>query len=284
MAYPISRPQSIATPLAYTLGPQESFTVESISATWDGTNAASAFIPCVAVYAQDGTLLGRFKGDATVSAGDTSAEATFAPFLRGASGVNLTVVGSGPAPTPVTVPLSTQLSIRAVQPSVANFGAGVNHLGHRVLITQTGFLHDLSVYVGTLVAGTKVEVGILDTSTPTRTILYKSGYVNLTTAQAYNTIGDPAMFVTAGQHLDFSVSLSDVSTVLWIGGLQDSTANATSAELPSNFFPVTGGAPPKLVWSDVVSPRPYGATTTVAEASLTDQLGCPLVVGRIANT
>ena len=284
MAYPISRQQSVAAPVAYTLGPQETFSVEALCATWDGTSAAGAFIPCVSVYAQDGSLLGRFKGDSTVTAGDSSTEATFAPFLRSAQAVNLSVVGSGPAPTPVTIPLASTLAIRAIQPTVANFGAGAVHTGHRVLITQTGFLHDLSIYVGSLVAGTQCEVAVLDTATPTRTILYKSGYVALASAQAYNTIGDPGMFVTAGQHLDFAIALSNTSTVLWIGGLQDSVANATSAELPANFFPVTGGAPPKLVWADTTSPRPYGATTTVAEASLADQLGCPLVIGRIANT
>lgn len=96
MAYPISRQPKVSAPYAYQLGPQESFEVRSISATWDGTSAAGAFIPCVSVYAQDGSLLGRFKGDATVSVGDTSTEGTFAPFLKRAA-----TATPSPAPSPL---------------------------------------------------------------------------------------------------------------------------------------------------------------------------------------
>ena len=96
MAYPISRQPKVSVPYSYQLGPQETFEVRSISATWDGTSAAGSFIPCVSVYAQDGSLLGRFKGDAAVPVGDTSTEGTFAPFL------NRQGLGSvTPPPTPL---------------------------------------------------------------------------------------------------------------------------------------------------------------------------------------
>lgn len=83
MSYPITRAGPFSVPYAYTLGAAESFQVESISAVWDGTSASGSFLPCVSVYSQDGKLLGRFKGDITVSAGDAFTEGTFAPFLKG---------------------------------------------------------------------------------------------------------------------------------------------------------------------------------------------------------
>ena len=89
MSYPITRPGPVTVPYAYQLGLQERFQVESLSAVWDGTSAGGSFIPCASVYSQDGKLLGRFKGDATVAGGDSSTEATFAPFLRTGGSVSL---------------------------------------------------------------------------------------------------------------------------------------------------------------------------------------------------
>lgn len=272
-----------AAPVDYTVPNAQELVLLSVNADFDGSATASSYVPVVEILSDAGVVIARCPASQFVSAAG-SAEVTWAPFLRAGTVNTFTTIGSGPSPTPVTTPLAVPLAIRAVQPDVANFGAGTAHLGHRVLISQTGFLRDLSLYVGTLVAGTQAEVAVLDTNTPTRTILYKSGYVNLTSAQAWNKIGDPGLLVTAGQHLDFSVALSNTSTVLWIGGLQNSVLNASSAQLPAAFLPVSGGAPPKLVWADTTSPRPYGATTTVAEASLADQLGCPLVLGRISDT
>lgn len=83
MAYPITRAGPFGVPFAYTLAAGERFQVESISGAWNGTGASGSFLPCVSVYSQDGKLLGRYKGDITVSAGDSFTEATFAPFLKG---------------------------------------------------------------------------------------------------------------------------------------------------------------------------------------------------------
>lgn len=85
MAYAITRDGPATVPYSYTLANAERFKVESASAVFNGAGAGGSFIPCCSVYSQDGKLLGRFKGDLTVSAGDTFAEATFAPFLRGAA-------------------------------------------------------------------------------------------------------------------------------------------------------------------------------------------------------
>lgn len=97
MAYPITRAGPFGVPFAYTLAAGERFQVESISGAWDGTGASGSFLPCVSVYSQDGKLLGRFKGDITVSAGDSFTEATFAPFLKGVAQASAPASSSTPS-------------------------------------------------------------------------------------------------------------------------------------------------------------------------------------------
>ena len=119
MAYPITRAGPFAVPFAYTLAAGERFEAESISGVWNGTGASGSFIPCVSVYTQDGKLLGRFKGDATVSAGDSSTEATFAPFLKGIAQTGSTTAGG----TPTTATFYRSASLGAGDPAL-NVAAG----------------------------------------------------------------------------------------------------------------------------------------------------------------
>lgn len=73
-------PQPTAAPLSLANTSLEPITPLSISATFDGSGAGADFMPCVSFYTTDGRLIGRFQGEATVTAGDTAQE-TFAPFL-----------------------------------------------------------------------------------------------------------------------------------------------------------------------------------------------------------
>lgn len=75
-------PTTHAAPSTYTLAPNEAFVPESVTATFDGSGAASAFLPTLSIYAQSGELLARSPAT-EVGAGD-SAEVTFAPLLRAA--------------------------------------------------------------------------------------------------------------------------------------------------------------------------------------------------------
>jgi hypothetical protein len=66
-------------PYSYQLAPGESLALESVSADFDGSGAAGAFLPSLALYAQSGELLSRtFPADSVAAGG--SAEVTFAPF------------------------------------------------------------------------------------------------------------------------------------------------------------------------------------------------------------
>src|SRR4051794_3557903 len=78
----IRGPTSHAAPSTYTLAPNEAFVPESVTASFDGSGAAGAFLPTLSVYAQSGELLARSPAT-EVGAGD-SAEVTFAPLLRAA--------------------------------------------------------------------------------------------------------------------------------------------------------------------------------------------------------
>lgn len=80
-------PQPTAAPLSLANTSLEPITPLSISATFDGSGAGADFMPCVSFYTTDGRLIGRFQGEATVTAGDTAQE-TFAPFLSKRSSGN----------------------------------------------------------------------------------------------------------------------------------------------------------------------------------------------------
>jgi hypothetical protein len=75
-------PAQHAAPSTYALAAGEAFEPESVTATFDGSGAAGAFLPVLSIYAQSGELIARSPA-AQLAAGD-SAEVTFAPLLRAA--------------------------------------------------------------------------------------------------------------------------------------------------------------------------------------------------------
>lgn len=70
-----------ALPAQYVVPPTLDLQISSIVARFNGAAASGAFLPCLAIYSQDGHLVGRFHPNVEVSAGDT-ATVTYAPFLR----------------------------------------------------------------------------------------------------------------------------------------------------------------------------------------------------------
>lgn len=71
-----------STPVSVELNPAGEFAPYSFSATFDGTSASDSFMPCAAVYSQDGKLIARMFPSEIISPGD-SAEVTYAPALGG---------------------------------------------------------------------------------------------------------------------------------------------------------------------------------------------------------
>lgn len=79
-----------AAPLTRITKDSEEFELLAVNATFDGTNAATAYLPCVEVVSDAGLVVARNVALESVAAGD-SAEVTFAPFLgRAGSGSNTT--------------------------------------------------------------------------------------------------------------------------------------------------------------------------------------------------
>lgn len=73
-------------PLSRTTKDSEEFVLLAVKASFDGSGAATAFIPTVRVLSDSGQEVGTFPANDQVAAGG-SADATFAPFLRTATGV-----------------------------------------------------------------------------------------------------------------------------------------------------------------------------------------------------
>jgi hypothetical protein len=81
----------VAAPLAYTIPGSQEIIIKSLFASFDGTGAAGAFLPTVRIVAPGGKVVGEYITDASVSAG-SSAEVSFAPFLRSGTGGGMVVI------------------------------------------------------------------------------------------------------------------------------------------------------------------------------------------------
>jgi len=66
-------------PASYRIPPGGELTLESVSATFDGTGAAGTFLPCLALYSQDDKLIGRWFPSTQMAPGD-SGEVSYGPF------------------------------------------------------------------------------------------------------------------------------------------------------------------------------------------------------------
>lgn len=91
----LTRPGPYATPYTYKLSAIERMRPTAVFAHFDGTGAASAFLPSVAYYTQDGLLFSRVFPGTTVAAGG-EADVSYAPFLGG--------MNTSTTVTPGTVP------------------------------------------------------------------------------------------------------------------------------------------------------------------------------------
>lgn len=67
------------TPIKYLFTQLDQVELTAATAQFDGTSAAAAFWPALAVYASDGTLIGRFIPPSSIAAGDQG-EVTYGPF------------------------------------------------------------------------------------------------------------------------------------------------------------------------------------------------------------
>lgn len=74
-----------ALPYRYDVPGSVELVVQSVVARFDGAGAAGTFLPCLAVYTQDGHLIARVRPDQEFLVGDTGV-VTYAPFLRRKSG------------------------------------------------------------------------------------------------------------------------------------------------------------------------------------------------------
>lgn len=129
----------------------------------------------------------------------------------------------------------------------------------RVIVPVTGTLVDFRVFcggVGNNVIGAVFDTG--DSAAGSRTRLWSSGSVAAVTG--WLDLGDPNLAVTAGQQLDLGL-ITDGNTATF-GRM---AIPSGLADLPAGFWPVDGGASPKVAWRrDVGS---FSVPTSVTEAN-----------------
>lgn len=145
----------------------------------------------------------------------------------------------------------------------------------RVVVPQTGTLHDFAVWVQTNVAG-NFRCAIYDVGAAvsgTRTRLWQSAAaVAVGASGAWQIVDDPALLVTAGQHLDLAI-ISDVAPA--VGKTSGTLAGGTS-QLPTNFA-VVGGCLPKACWQNTIGS--FTCPATMSEAAATASIAGTFWIG-----
>lgn len=147
--------------------------------------------------------------------------------------------------------------------------------GSRCIVPKSGTLHDLAIVVGT--ASGNIEVGVLDTTATTRNRLYTTGTIACPTGTGWHIVGDPALSVTAGDHLDLYMSVDNVTATFSRHSSLGTTGEAT---LPANFLVSPLGGSPIIMWDFTGG----SIGTTTAETNLTNFGGtvAPIIIARIA--
>lgn len=189
--------------------------------------------------------------------------------------------GTGPAGPPGAAGLSPPGLVApplwSAVASVAPAAPGANAVwGCRVIVPSAGTLHDLAVYVGT--SSGNCRVGVYDTGDAvagTRTRLYDSGSVAVPASNGWRIIADPALTVTAGQELELAINCDN--GVVTLGKI--ALTNAALGTLPANFIPVTGGASPKLNWSN--SPGTFTIPAGILEANVNPNASMFPIIARV---
>lgn len=153
-------------------------------------------------------------------------------------------------------------------PGVGGWGTSNHAKGCRVVIPVSGVLKGFSILVGT--ASGNCEGFILDTAATTRNRLWSSGSVAMAGVNAWQALGDPNITVTAGQHVDFCITVDNTS------GTVGRTAIISNMGILPAAFPAqapAGGAN-NLVW-DAAQTIPVG--TTVLESGMAGTSICVAV-------
>lgn len=102
----VSVPGSGAAPLPLTIAGAQEIILRAAFASFDGTTAASSYLPALRITSPSGQEVGTYPVDTAVSAG-ASADVSFAPFLRNPAGSSPPVTGGG-LPNAVMIKTNTQ--------------------------------------------------------------------------------------------------------------------------------------------------------------------------------
>lgn len=159
-----------------------------------------------------------------------------------------------------------------VVPGISAYGVANHAKGVRVIIPKTGTLKGFTIWVGT--ASGNCEGFILDTTATTRNVLWASGSVVVTGASSLQTLGDPNISVTAGQHIDLALTIDNITATV------ARAATITNLHTMPAGFPVQapGGGKNQFVW-DIAQTIPIGSTVT--EASFAGTSICPHITAYV---
>lgn len=179
---------------------------------------------------------------------------------------------------------SLVLPLISTIPSAISAVAAINRMTLlRCVIPKTGFLRDITVYVGASSGnyiGAVYDVGEAS-GTNSITELWDSGSVVVGAANGWRVIGDPNLAVTAGQNVYLGMIVDNITATFGrISG--GNSPNGWGAPLPASFLPTPGGQPAKLAASFTAGS--FAAPTPIADATLANPgtTVMPILIARVS--
>jgi hypothetical protein len=170
----------------------------------------------------------------------------------------------------------------SIPPASAVIGTKFKAWFGRALAPAGGHIQDVSVFTGGVVNG-KTVVAILDCGEASGnhyTVLWESEAKELTEASKRLTMGSPALSVIAGQQFMFGI-MNNGTTASF--GKNTNAANPGWYELGENYFPVAGGAKPKMAGTFTYEALSFGGIgATITEAQMSLGANVPGILGYIS--
>jgi hypothetical protein len=142
----------------------------------------------------------------------------------------------------------------------------------RFIMPCSGYLKDVSLMVGADSTGNGTAA-VFNAEDSTRPLLWEGASTDLADA-GWTNLGDPDIFVNAGQHLDIGVVLDNAATT--VGTV--TAVDTDFSDLPAGFFP-EADASNVLSWK-VASQ----ATIDSTQESVTAVVETIIVIARVAST
>lgn len=207
-----------AAPQSYEVPNAQEIIPKAIRATFNGSGAASAFVPTIRIISDGGVVVAEVATDTQVAAGD-SASVTFAPFLRTNQAGGITEIESTDASITVTNPFGPVVDLTGA-------GGGGGYTPPTTQEFPSAFIHLAANASGNASWSCPTNV-LVDYTAPTAPKIKTAGIYALS-GYSFNNPGDG---ITAGNQVQTAISFLLTTTAISEGAFTGSNNPASGVPL-----------------------------------------------------